>query len=548
MRLGNLSYVWKVSAPVVFVLLTVSVLFVTVLATFDRQRQINTVLVTQVAPAVASLLRANHELYRLQAAALQAVIAPDVAQQSRLREQLQQANNQFLDTLKPVQPLIDQNLVAPQAANLLRQLQQDAADLNRLYQQHVFGQAPDTVLATYRQQQTSINQHFERLEQGLVQLLSLIADAQVREGRLLASASEQTVMRVQIGWPVTVVVGLLMLWLTTGLTLTPLKRMRDAMQDIAQGEGDLSQRLPVAGTDELNQLSSGFNDFVARIQNAMRKVGDAMGQNDLQSKRIHELNQQLLSIADAQKNQNEQVATAVTEMNASANEVAARAQEAAHSSDSAARNTERAKQTIEGAQQSMRGLSGDIEQASAVIHTLEQSVESIVSILDVIRGIADQTNLLALNAAIEAARAGEQGRGFAVVADEVRSLASKTQDSTGEIQSMIAKLQTGSEHAVQAMQKSKLGSDQTYEQVALAVAALLKVSDAISSINDMNTQIASAANQQSVVSEDISQNVMRISTGAEEMVQQVRGAADVAKQLNDANNDLHKLMSQFRHG
>ncbi len=547
MRLGNINYVWKVSAPVVFVLLVISTLFVTVLSTFDRQRQINGRIVTQVAPAATSLLTANQELFRLQTAALQAVVTNDATQFSALREQLQQANASFMELLAPVQPLVDEGLVEAEAGNLLRQLEQDAAELNRLYQQHIFQQSIDSVLSTYRQHQRVINQQFLKIEQGLGQLLGLIAEAQIREGRALAAASEQTVMRVQLGWPATVVLGLGMLWLTIAFTLAPIKRMRDAMQDIAQGDGDLSQRLTVDGSDELNQVASAFNKFVARIQSTVKRVNDAIDHNEQQAKKIRSLNNELSGISNDQKDQNDQVATAITEMNASANEVASRAQEAAHSSDSAARNTQKAKQTIESAQQSMRGLSGEIEQASNVIHTLEQSVESIVSILDVIRGIADQTNLLALNAAIEAARAGEQGRGFAVVADEVRSLASKTQDSTGEIQNMIAKLQTGSEHAVQAMHRSKQGSDQTFEQVALAVAALQKVSDAISSINDMNTQIASAANQQTVVSEDISQNVQYIATGADEMVRQVNLSAEVAEALNLANVELHNLIRQFKH-
>lgn len=545
-NVNNIGFGWKFATPVVIVLVVISALFMSVLATFEVQRQINGNLTQVIAPATVGLLRANHELYQVRAASLQALIAQDQQQLNALRATLTQTNARLAENLALVQPVIDQGLVGGDSRQLLSALQQDLTSLQALYQQHLWQVPMDQLRSNYLANQTQIDQNFARVERNLGQLLGLIAQSQGREGAALANASERTVARVLWGWPLVTLVGLALMALTIRLTLKPLKQMRDAMQDIASGQGDLRQRLPVLGRDELNQLSLAFNDFMVRMHETVTLVNGSMVQTQAQTSRIFDINGQLFEVSNSQKDQNNQVATAITELNASANEVARRAQEAAQSSDLAAGNTSKARATIEQAQHSMRELSKEIEQASTVIHALEQSVESIVSILDVIRGIADQTNLLALNAAIEAARAGEQGRGFAVVADEVRSLASKTQDSTGEIQSMIAKLQSGSEHAVQAMQRSKAGSDQTFEQVAQAVDALTKVSEAIDRINDMNTQIASAASQQSVVSDDINQNVQHIANGAEDMVGHVQASGQSADALVASNNELRGLIGRFK--
>jgi methyl-accepting chemotaxis protein len=261
---------------------------------------------------------------------------------------------------------------------------------------------------------------------------------------------------------------------------------------------------------------------------------------------------QLTDIADQgnrrianQRQETDQVATAANEMAATIQEVARSAANAAKVAGDATTQTREGGDTVEETINAIRGLAGDIEHAGKVITNLRGETDNIGSVLDVIRGIAEQTNLLALNAAIEAARAGEQGRGFAVVADEVRTLASKTQQSTQDIQVMIEHLQQGAAEAVSVMEHSRDSSNQTVERAGSAHLALAEITRAVSEIDNMNAQIASAADEQSTVSEMISQSVSRIAYLAEESLDASDQTARAATNISGIGQELGDLVKRF---
>ncbi|WP_416194811.1 methyl-accepting chemotaxis protein [Pseudomonas sp. AH2] len=249
---------------------------------------------------------------------------------------------------------------------------------------------------------------------------------------------------------------------------------------------------------------------------------------------------------DRQRQETDQVATAINEMSAAAHEVAKSAQGAAIAAQQTDAEGQAAKRVVDGSIKQIHALVNDIRSSGASLDSLQNDVSSIVSVLGVIRSIADQTNLLALNAAIEAARAGEAGRGFAVVADEVRALASRTQQSTQEIQTMIDRLQTGTKGAVEAMRRSSEAGDGTSAQANEAGTSLDTIAALIGTINSMNAQIASAADQQTSVAEEINRSVHQIAEAVDSVADQTQQSAQTSRNLADLGQRLGKLVGQFR--
>ena len=352
---------------------------------------------------------------------------------------------------------------------------------------------------------------------------------------------------VELAWgSLAAIIGLMLVWLMARSVTRPILSVANMLEDIASGEGDLTRRLAYDKKDELGQLASWFNRFLDKLQPTIaevkRSVQDARSTAD-QSAAIAT---QTSAGMEQQYRQVDQAATASHEMSATAQDVARSAAQAAQAARDADQATRQGLTIIDRTTTSIDHLAADMSVAMAQVEGLAANSEKIGSVLEVIRAIAEQTNLLALNAAIEAARAGEAGRGFAVVADEVRNLARRTQESVEETRLVIEQLQAGTQEVVSSMGNSHRQAQGSVEQVGQAVTALQQIGDAVTVITDMNLQIASAAEEQSAVAEEINTNIATIRDVTESLSEQANESARVSQSLNALANQQQGLMDQFR--
>lgn len=376
-------------------------------------------------------------------------------------------------------------------------------------------------------------------------LSAVMADVNKLQDELSAQRSTDLTGMTLMGLGIAAL-GLLVIWLLAHGIARPLRQMVAMLDDIAQGEGDLTRRLSSDRADELGSIAKGFNTFLAKLQamisqvvTSVQKVSDSSEHTaDIAIRTNQGVHKQMAEI--------DLVATAVHEMTATAQDVARNATQAAQAASNADQAAHQGLQIVRSTSSSISALAEEIGRAVGVVQTLARDSENINAILTAIRAIAEQTNLLALNAAIEAARAGEQGRGFAVVADEVRNLAQKTQQATEEIQQMIQQLQQGTRDVVRVMEDSQGKTDDSVQQAARAAQALESITQAVSVINDMNTQIASAAEEQSAVAEDINRNVINIGQVANEVAGGADESSNASAELTKLAEQQRRLINQFR--
>ncbi|MBB1438305.1 HAMP domain-containing protein [Shewanella sp. SG41-4] len=331
-----------------------------------------------------------------------------------------------------------------------------------------------------------------------------------------------------------------------GSVSRPIAHIAELFRNIGEGEGDLRQRLPVNGDDEIAQLARGFNSFISKIQDTVIEVAKTSEQLGLSAHDVSNQSHQTLADSQLQKDRTIMVVTAINEMGATVNEIASNAAQAAVTARDADTESVDGQKVVTRARSTINQLSKDVEQVGEVIESLATHTKSIGSILDVIRAISEQTNLLALNAAIEAARAGEAGRGFAVVADEVRNLASRTAASTDQVQNMIDKLQSETSRAVNAMEQSRSRSLEGVTAVDEASQSLSGISERIALISDMNIQVAAATEEQSTVVEDINRNVTEINDITQRTADTAHAAANASKSLNQLASRLDVLVARFK--
>lgn len=335
-------------------------------------------------------------------------------------------------------------------------------------------------------------------------------------------------------------------WLTKKLILAPVDEVTRSLSSIADGGGDLTRRLSTAKGDEVAALAHNFNRVMEHIADIIRNVVQVNKQVRDNVRTMSSATESTVNSTTQQLHEIELVAAAVEELSASANEIAAHAGDTAERTNATSLLAEQGNQVVNQSLDNVNALTLQIESTAQKIQVLKESSVNIGSVMEVIRAIAEQTNLLALNAAIEAARAGEQGRGFAVVADEVRSLAQKTRTSTEEIETIIVQLQRAADEAHQAMNTSTSSARSTIETAAKVGEALDKIRTNINVINDMNHQIATASHQQSSVANEVSKNITAIHGLSEQVSQNAQVVSQSSDLLIDESSELEQQINSFK--
>lgn len=397
------------------------------------------------------------------------------------------------------------------------------------------------------------NQAIVQLDNIGIEMAQMTSDLQDNTMKSLSEAGDKAAKEVSQKITfiniILLIAILLSAFITVIVTQSLLRTIREVvalLNEIADGEADLTQRLPENGHDELTQLAKNFNRFVLRIQQLVAEVKDTTVQMVSASTQLNSVTHSATQDMSSQQNETQLVASAITEMAASAVEVAASADTANKLSEDAKAQALLGRETVTRATHSMRELASKVEASATTIEQLRNDSDKIGAVLDVIRAIAEQTNLLALNAAIEAARAGEQGRGFAVVADEVRSLASRTQESTKQIQQIIQTLQDRSSSAATMMGQSREATNSTVEQVTQVESALSTITEMVMSITHSVSQMAHAAEQQSTVVEEINMSINSVNDSANRTLTGVKQAASSANGLLGIGQQLDGLVSEFK--
>ncbi|QLK44223.1 methyl-accepting chemotaxis protein [Vibrio owensii] len=542
---NNLSIKQKIVLPLSLMIILLTVSSVLNVITMWKQTELSDTLNDQVIPSLFTLEDAYRDLYQATSAIQGLALAQTQAEIDHHLFEYKDNAYKALPRMKKVMSLSDQGVLPRSHASEVQQLVSTGEQWLQSYEAMI--SKPQSQWVNYYE---SNKAEFEHQFGAVRDQLNVVKDAiEAKQNTLktdIAAAAFRAEVILEAGIAIVILAALGMVVLLLKTVVKPINDIKEAMVQIASGEGDLSQRISINSQDEIGQLAGGFNQFVTKIQATVSQVVESS--NTLRQE-MNNLNALTSTIADStvgQQRDSEAVAAAVHEMQVTSRNVSDSATEAASASQTANEELSNTNVILEQTVAAIRDLAGEIESASQVINTLDNDVSNIASVLDVIRGIAEQTNLLALNAAIEAARAGEQGRGFAVVADEVRSLASRTQKSTGEIQTMIEKLQAGAAQAVEVMQGSKTSSEDTIQSAGLATESLAEILNAIARMNEMNTHIATAAGQQSSVSDEVNSNVQGIADSSTSIVDVVSQAQQSLSMLSEQTQQLDKQVSQFR--
>lgn len=377
----------------------------------------------------------------------------------------------------------------------------------------------------------------------MVEHVEIVANNSIQDTENSVSHTLQTVL---VLFGIFILVVILVSIIFPKLLVSPMREMITRINELAGGGGDLTKLVHVKSKDEIGELGESVNRFIESLRSLLVQIIGLGNKFADQAKALDKLSIRNKEVTDGAMEETDLLATSITEMSASVHEVASNANSAATQAQQANDESQSGQKVVESAKHVITTLSEEVQNSAKVIEKLKNDATSIDDVVNVIRGIAEQTNLLALNAAIEAARAGEQGRGFAVVADEVRALASRTQSSTEEIQEMIGALQSSADHAFTIMQQGKSRAETAVENSNAARTSLSNITNSIALMTDMNTQIAAAAEEQSMVSSEISENANKLSMFSKEAAELSEGVSDSTNALSKMAAELKNQLSSFK--
>ena len=392
----------------------------------------------------------------------------------------------------------------------------------------------------------SAGQEFELMREqidSMVEHLEAISNDTVAEAAGSVESGRNTVLTLLA---IVLILGALIAYIFPRLIVGPMREMTERIRELAGGGGDLTALVRIKSQDEVGQMGEAVNDFIGGLRGLLQQIIELGQRFTDQASRLSDVSDRNNQSTEGATVETNMLATSITEMSASVQEVAMNASGAANQANTANESSMQGKQIVDSTKAVINALSDEVQKSASAIDKLKTDAASIDDVVNVIRGIAEQTNLLALNAAIEAARAGEQGRGFAVVADEVRALASRTQASTEEIQQMIEELQASAGQAVDVMAHGKHSAEKAVDQASQAESSLDEVNASISLMADMNTQIAAAAEQQSAVSGEISENANKLAMYTQEASQLSDEVRAAAQDISETSSMLSSRLANFK--
>lgn len=540
--INDISFSWKLRVPLGIITLLMLTIAVIAYLNVKSVTALSQSFMNSQLPATEFLLEADRDLYQaLLAERMLVLAAPQQVNRRELLDTINENLDQAETRVKKFAQAIDEPKFEPLVQRFQQLFNERKASVQRLISlsesdpENARSLSLGEVGVAFDVMREVVD---ELTEQTHEKLMHTGDQMEIRQSRVV------TVLITLL------VIGLFvaaLLWvILPRFALGRLSNLLTRVQDMAEGEGDLTQRMRVSGMDEFGQLSTEFNKFIEKLQQSVTDiltVGDQLSDN---SKTIEAESRKTSSTIEQQRQEINMAAAAINEMGATIAEVARNTNEAAERARSARNCADDGQNVVSGLVQGIESLANDISSSSNAIMALKDDTVNVGAVLDVIRGIAEQTNLLALNAAIEAARAGEQGRGFAVVADEVRTLAQRTQQSTQEIRDVIEQLQQGADTAVERMGTSRSKVAASVEQVQTAGRALDEISSVVQQIVDLNIQIATAAEQQSTATEEVNRNMSNITHQTEETAESAKNAAVCGQQTRQLSLQLAEALARFK--
>lgn len=539
---NDLSFRWKLRLPLALIGLLMAFIALMAMMILSEISRSSAQVTENNLPATEFLLEADRDLHQSLIAERTLVLSPaNHVNASELRKTLNENLDQAKTRVAKFEALMDDQEIKSLVGDFNRRFDKRRATTERLLSSLDSNRASAV--------QISMGEGATQFDE-MRDVIDTLTEITHRKSVVLSEEIAASAAAAQIEMMSLLIVGLA-LCLALGILLprfagARLNALLERLKSIAEGDGDLTQRLETTGKDEFGQIAHEFNVFVANLQESIANVVAVSNQLADKSNYIDKESNSTSQTADRQRQETTMAATAINEMSATVLEVARNTSSAADSAKSADQCAVDGQKIVTAMARGVEALAEEIETSSSAINLLKEDSVSVGAVLDVIRGIAEQTNLLALNAAIEAARAGEQGRGFAVVADEVRTLAQRTQESTQEIREVIERLQGGADTAVERMTGSSRKVGENVDAANNAGAALANITEAVKQIVDLNVQIASAAEEQTTVTEEINRNMVNISEQTDITAESAQSLATAAQELRNLSDNLHQTVGRFK--